>query len=81
MGRKSYRSGGTPQPDVKPDREPARRYTPRTTRPMPAKVDPIAESSYTYVRRDLLHIAVLALVLFSMLVLLRIATMALGLLP
>ncbi len=81
MGRKSYRSGSTPPPDDRPAQERARRYTPRTARPMPAKVDPIPETSYTHVRQDLLRIAILALALFSMLVLLRVVTMVLGLWP
>ncbi len=81
MGRKSYRSGGTPPPEEKPSTPSAPRYTPRAARPTPSKVERIDESSYTHVRRDLVRIGILALSLFSLLILLRVVTMALGLLP
>ena len=82
MGRKSYRSGDTPSPEEKLAATPARRYTPRATpRATPGKVDRVDESSYTHVRQDLLRIALLAVGLFALLVLVRVATTSLGLLP
>ena len=82
MSRKSYRTG-TSRPPVDPP-VPARRYTPRTARTAPARVDYTtftSETQYVHVRQDLLRIGLLALCLFGSLVLLRVVTAALGLLP
>ena len=79
MGRKSYRTG-TPVPPVEAP-TPARRYTPRATRTTAAKVDPTNEAQYAHIRQELLRIGLLALALFSSLVVLRIVTAALNLLP
>ena len=82
MGRESYRSGGTPPPEMKPTASPSRRETQRVTpRRNPAKADRVDETSYTHVRQDLLRIALLALGLFALLILVRVATTTLGLLP
>jgi hypothetical protein len=72
----------TPETDVeKPQPPAARRYTPRPKRTAPAQADFIDEAQYTHVRQDLIRIGLLALFLFSSLILLRVATAALGLLP
>ena len=64
-----------------PQSAPARRYTPRTGRTTPVRADFTDESQYVHVRQDLIRIGLLALCLFSSLILLRIATAVLGLLP
>jgi len=83
MGRKSYRTG-TSRPEterpVQPS-APARRYTPRAARTAPVKVDFTDETQYIHVRQDLLRIGLLALGLFSSLILLRVVSAALGFLP
>lgn len=79
MGRKSYRQG-TPEPRTKQP-TPVRRYAPRAARTVGAQADPVSESQYAHVRRELLRIGLLALALFASLIALRIITMALNLLP
>lgn len=79
MGRKSYRTGTTaPQPEQP---TPVRRYRPHTARAAGAKADPVSEGQYVHVRQELLRIGLLALALFSSLIVLRIVTAALHLLP
>jgi hypothetical protein len=81
MGRKSYRPRiPRPEPEKQP-MAPVRRYTLRATRSGSAKADFTDESQYVHVRRDLLRIGLLALCLFGSLVVLRVVTAALGLLP
>jgi hypothetical protein len=79
MGRKSYRTGVSGAQQSKPTA--ARRYTARATRATATKVDPISEGQYAHVRQELLRIGLLALALFSSLIVLRIVTSALNLLP
>lgn len=83
MGRKSYRTGTpAPSPDPRPEQPaPVRRYTSRAARPAAVKADPVSQAQYTHVRRELLRIGLLALALFSSLIVLRIVTTALNLLP
>jgi hypothetical protein len=79
MGRKSYRKG-TPDSQSKQP-APVRRYKPRTARATGAKTAPVNEGQYGHVRQELLRIGLLALALFTSLIVLRIVTLALNLLP
>lgn len=79
MGRKSYRIG-TPGTQVPPAAS-VRRYTPRAARPPTVEANPTGEDQYAYVRQELLRIGLLALALFTSLVVLRIVTSMLNLLP
>jgi hypothetical protein len=79
MGRKSYRTGAPTSHAEQPAA--ARRYASRSARTAAVKADPISEGQYTHVRQELLRIGLLALALFSSLVVLRIVTTALNLLP
>jgi len=91
MGRKSYRDGTParrtePAPRTAPappaeQPAPVRRYTPRASRAAAPRADATDERQYAYVRRELLRIGLLALALFGSLVVLRIVTTALNLLP
>jgi hypothetical protein len=60
---------------------PGRRYTPRTGRTTPVQADFTDEAQYVHVRQDLIRIGLLAFCLFGSLILLRVITAALGLLP
>ena len=86
MSRKSYRRGVPPREQPSPEpKSPAavRRYTPRAKAraksPLGARFTD--ESQYVHVRQDLLRIAILSAILFGALVLLRLASTFLGLLP
>jgi hypothetical protein len=80
MGRKSYRQG-TPASQAKQP-APVRRYRPRAARRPPrAKSTPVGEGQYEHVRQELLRIGLLALALFTSLIVLRIVTLAFSLLP
>jgi len=79
MGRKSYRKGTPNSESPKP--VPVRRYKPRAGRAARAKAAPVSEDRYEHVRQELLRIGLLALALFTSLIVLRIVTLALNLLP